>query len=293
MRTRPLLYDYVALLARIGVGVVVLAHGWQKIQVGITATSANFDAMRVPAPTASAIYATFVELLGGAALILGLALPVAGVLLFVDMAGAFAFVHADNGVFLVDDGSVRNGFELVLVLGVACLLFAAGGAGRFTVDRRLFPRRADAAGRAERTNDHSGTERRDEAAASPVPALEQAPGPTGDKAPRRFPGRNARRAGKAGERAEQTGGEAPDAPRERTDARSAGPGALPEKPEPDTSGTAESAPDQTPSERPRLASSVVEDASRDVLVAGRKRRQSAKKPGDTQPIERTGDDSPG
>ncbi|MCO6008878.1 DoxX family protein [Actinoallomurus purpureus] len=136
-RGRPV-YDVVALLARCGVGVVFLAHGWQKIQVGVNATGHNFDAMGVPAPTAAAVYSTFVELLGGTALILGVGLPVAGTLLFLDMAGAFVFVHAEHGVFLVDKGTPRNGFELVLVLGLVSLLFAAGGGGRLTLDHRLF-----------------------------------------------------------------------------------------------------------------------------------------------------------
>ncbi len=137
MRDRPV-YDVVALLARCAVGVVFLVHGWQKIQVGMTATSRSFGALGVPAPTAAAVYATFAELLGGAALILGLALPVAGALLFLDMAGAFSFVNARHGLLLVDQGRVKNGFELVLVLGLAALLFAAGGGGRLTLDRHLF-----------------------------------------------------------------------------------------------------------------------------------------------------------
>ncbi|GAB3966343.1 hypothetical protein GCM10029978_031260 [Actinoallomurus acanthiterrae] len=136
-RGRPV-YDVAALLARCGVGLVFLAHGWQKIQVGVDQTGHNFDAMGVPAPTAAAVYATFVELLGGTALILGVALPVAGVLLFLDMAGAFVFVHATHGVFVVDKGTPRNGFELVLVLGLASLLFAAGAGGRLTLDHRLW-----------------------------------------------------------------------------------------------------------------------------------------------------------
>ncbi|MDN3359312.1 DoxX family membrane protein [Actinomadura sp. DC4] len=140
MRNRPI-YDVVALLARCGVGTVFVAHGWQKIQVGITATGRNLDAMGAPFPTAAAVYSTFVELLGGAALILGLALPAAGLLLFLDMAGALIFVHAKHGIFLVDNGRVHNGFELVLILGLAALVFAAGGGGRLTLDQRLFTRR--------------------------------------------------------------------------------------------------------------------------------------------------------
>ncbi len=143
MRNRPI-YDIVALLARCGVGAVFLAHGWQKIQIGINATGKNLDAMGAPFPTVAAVYSTFAELLCGTALILGVALPLAGTLLFLDMAGALVFVHAKHGIFLVDKGNVHNGFELVLVLGLASLIFAAGGAGRLTLDRRIFgPGRRD------------------------------------------------------------------------------------------------------------------------------------------------------
>ncbi|MCW2940601.1 MAG: DoxX family protein [Actinomycetia bacterium] len=137
MRTRSP-YDVVALLARLGVGVIFIAHGWQKIQVGVTSTGHTFKGQGVPLPTVAAVYSTFVELLGGAALILGLGLPVAGLLLFVDMAGAVAFVNGKHGLFITGH---RDGYELVLALGLASLLFATGAGGRFSLDARLFRRR--------------------------------------------------------------------------------------------------------------------------------------------------------
>jgi putative oxidoreductase len=140
MRSRPL-YDVVAVLARLGVGVVFIAHGWQKIDAGVDATGRTFDALGVPLPTAAAVYSAFVELLGGAALIAGLGLPVTGILLFLDMAGAFVFVHADQGLFMVDGTTVQNGYELVLALGMASLVFAAGGGGRLTLDQWVIGRR--------------------------------------------------------------------------------------------------------------------------------------------------------
>ncbi|GAB6898444.1 DoxX family protein [Kineosporia succinea] len=136
-----LLRDLVVLVARIAVGVVFIAHGWQKFSTnGMEATASGFDMMGVPAPTVSAWFAAIVELAGGALLIAGLALPVAGVLLFVDMLGAFAIVHAGSGVF-VDQG----GYELVLTLGVVALLLAAVGAGRFSLDQVVSPRLAKGA----------------------------------------------------------------------------------------------------------------------------------------------------
>ncbi|TDD36289.1 DoxX family protein [Actinomadura sp. KC06] len=161
MRPRPL-YDVVAVLARLGVGLVFMAHGWQKIEAGITATGRSFDDLGVPLPTAAAVYAAFAELLGGAALIAGLALPVTGLLLFADMVGAFVFVHAGEGLFLVDGTTVENGYELVLVLGLASLLFAAGAGGRLTLDQWIVTKRL------RRTDDD------EEDAASFVKSLRQA-----------------------------------------------------------------------------------------------------------------------
>lgn len=142
MRTRPA-YDLAALFARCAAGVVFLAHGWQKVEEGVNATAASFDRTGVPLAKAAAVYSTFVELLGGAALIAGLGLPVTGVLLFLDMAGAFAFVHYGQGL------TGPGGAELVLVLGAACLLFAAGAGGRLTVDNALSVHRRRAAELAE------------------------------------------------------------------------------------------------------------------------------------------------
>ncbi|HEY3504915.1 MAG TPA: DoxX family protein [Actinocatenispora sp.] len=113
----------VALLTRVGLGVVFVAHGWQKLVTdGIPVTAKGFTAMGVPAPSVSAWYAGLIELVGGIALIVGLALPVVGVLLFLDMAGAFVFVHVSHGVF-----AGQGGFELVLALGLASLYVGFAG----------------------------------------------------------------------------------------------------------------------------------------------------------------------
>ncbi|MFP5347391.1 MAG: DoxX family protein [Actinomycetes bacterium] len=132
--------DLAILLTRVAVGLVFFAHGWQKLfQNGIDGTAAFFEQVGVPAGPVAAWLAALVELAGGAALILGLAVPVAGLLLLVNMLGAFAFVHAGSGLF-VDQG----GYELVLVLGAASLLLAVIGAGRFSVDHLVGGRRRSA-----------------------------------------------------------------------------------------------------------------------------------------------------
>ena len=129
---RPIPYatDAALLVARVAVGIVFTAHGWQKLRdFGHTGTTQSFDAMGVPLPSVSAYYSTWVELLGGVALILGVLTPIAGLLLFFDMLGAFLIVHAGNGIF-----SSEGGYEAVLTLGAISLALVLAGAGRFSVD---------------------------------------------------------------------------------------------------------------------------------------------------------------
>jgi putative oxidoreductase len=124
-----MLKDVAALIGRIGVGVVFIAHGWQKVtERGLDGTATAFASMGVPLPTLSAWFATIVELAGGALLVLGVAMPVVGVLLAVNMLGALVLVHLPNGLL------GQGGYELVLVLGVAAIAVGFNG-GSLSVAR--------------------------------------------------------------------------------------------------------------------------------------------------------------
>lgn len=124
--------DVAALIGRIAVGIVFVAHGWQKFtEWGLTGTGASFEKMGVPLPSVAAVFAATVELAGGLALIAGVALPVVGLLLAADMLGALFIVHLPNG--LLGEG----GAELVVVLGGAALALGFNG-GAYALDRVLF-----------------------------------------------------------------------------------------------------------------------------------------------------------
>ncbi len=133
--------DVLLLLTRVVLGVVLIAHGWQKFaQYGIAGTASSFAQVGVPLPTLSAASVAVIELAGGTALLLGAATAVAGTLVALVMLGALALVHVGNGVFVTD-----NGFELVAAIGAAALALVAAGAGRFSVDHALLARRRTAA----------------------------------------------------------------------------------------------------------------------------------------------------
>jgi putative oxidoreductase len=129
----PALTDLALLLSRVALGVILLAHGWQKFdEWTLDGTAAAFADMGIPAATAAATFTTFVEMIGGAALILGAFTPLVALLNIANLVGALALVHAANGVFVGD-----NGYELVLALAAGLLVIATLGAGKFSVDGLL------------------------------------------------------------------------------------------------------------------------------------------------------------
>jgi putative oxidoreductase len=132
-RTAPALTDVALLVSRMALGVVLLAHGWQKLdEWTVAGTAKAFGDMGIPAPSLAAPFVTGVELVGGAALILGLLTPVVALLNLLNMLGAIVLVHAQNGLF-VGDGGVE--FVLTILAGLAVI--AVLGAGRFSTDELL------------------------------------------------------------------------------------------------------------------------------------------------------------
>ena len=108
--------DIFLLIARIILGVVLIAHGWQKFnEWTIDGTASSFQEMGVPSPEISAQIATWFEIGGGAALILGLLVRLVGPVLFVQMAGAAWFAHRDSGLALPAAGAGRVSLDHLLI----------------------------------------------------------------------------------------------------------------------------------------------------------------------------------
>lgn len=132
-RKSPVLTDVALLVSRVALGVILLAHGWQKLnEWTLAGTAGAFGDMGIPAPTVAATFATGVEIIGGIALIIGILTPVVAVLNMVNLLGALLLVHAQNGVFVTG-----NGFELVLALSAGLATIAILGAGKFSTDGLL------------------------------------------------------------------------------------------------------------------------------------------------------------
>lgn len=126
------------LVTRVILGVVLIAHGWEKFAInGIEGTGAFFDSVGIPGATVAAAVVGAIELVGGILLILGLLTPLVAVLVVVVMIGAFFTVHIGSGVYVAN-----NGWELVAVVGLAAAVFGLVGPGRYSVDAVLAGRRA-------------------------------------------------------------------------------------------------------------------------------------------------------
>jgi putative oxidoreductase len=130
-RVRTLLgCDIALLIGRLMLGVVLFAHGWQKLVIkGIGGTYAWFQAMGIPLAIVATSFVTVVEFVGGALLLLGALTRVVVALHILVMIGAAAFVHISHGLFAQD-----GGWELVGVIAACELVLAATGAGRFSID---------------------------------------------------------------------------------------------------------------------------------------------------------------
>jgi putative oxidoreductase len=132
------------LLLRTALGTVFVAHGAQKLfGFGLAGTAGFLESAGFPFPTLNAVLLVGVELGGGLALLAGLLTRVTSVLLAFTMFVALVAVHLPNGYFL------PNGVEYVLTLLAASLSLAQTGAGRYSLDARLFPERSAPAGRRE------------------------------------------------------------------------------------------------------------------------------------------------
>lgn len=109
------------MLLRLAVGAVFVYHGWAKVQ-NMDATLAMFAGMGIS--SFFTYVAAYVELLGGAALILGFNTRLAAALGFVVMTVALFKVHWANGFNIMQGGYE---YAMVLLANFAALFIMGGG----------------------------------------------------------------------------------------------------------------------------------------------------------------------
>jgi putative oxidoreductase len=119
------------LVLRVVVGVTFLLHGLDKLG-HLAGTEQLFVSLGIPAPALMSPLVAGTEAVGGVLLIAGLATPLVGAALAIDMLVALLTAHLGQGFFVRD-----GGIELTLLLGGASLGIGLMGAGRFSLDASL------------------------------------------------------------------------------------------------------------------------------------------------------------
>lgn len=111
------------------VGGTMIAHGVKHAKT-LEGTAGWFSSIGFRNPRLQAAASAAVEIGAGAALVAGVATPLAGAAVVGTMAVAARSVHARNGFFIT-----KEGYEYVLNLGTASVALGALGPGRFSIDR--------------------------------------------------------------------------------------------------------------------------------------------------------------
>lgn len=120
---------------RLGAGVIFAAHGAQKLfgwfgGYGLEGTGGWMASIGLEPGVLMAGLAGSAEFFGGLALIVGLLVRPAAVVLAVTMAVAIVVVHLGNGLFMAN-----NGYEFGLSLLAVSVALAIRGAGSLSADQ--------------------------------------------------------------------------------------------------------------------------------------------------------------
>ncbi|MEK9766813.1 MAG: DoxX family protein [Thalassolituus sp.] len=124
-----------ALLLRVPVGLILAAHGSQKLfgwfgGYGLEGTGQWMASIGLEPGFLMALLAGSAEFFGGLALALGLLTRPAALLTAFTMLIAIFSVHIGNGLFMAN-----NGYEYALTLFVVSIALAVQGAGSFSADQ--------------------------------------------------------------------------------------------------------------------------------------------------------------
>ncbi len=137
--------DLAALVLRLALGPMLVAHGTNKIAGGggLKGTAGWFEGLGLRPGWLHARVAAATEIGAGTLLTLGAADPLPAAATIGLMATAAATDHRGKGFFIF-----RGGWEYVAVVGAAATALASLGSGRYSLDRLLNRRPRDGAGAA-------------------------------------------------------------------------------------------------------------------------------------------------
>jgi putative oxidoreductase len=116
------------LILRLGLGVIMVAHGYPKVFGGLHHHAQFVASLGMPAWLG--YVSAFAEFIGGLLLIIGFLTRPAALAICIDMAVAIWKIHWKSGLV----GSNRSGYEFPLALAVIAFALIFYGAGAIAVD---------------------------------------------------------------------------------------------------------------------------------------------------------------
>lgn len=126
---------FAPLLNRVTLGVLFMSTGWGKVH-NLAKVAAFFAELHIPAPAIQATFVSYVELIGGALVLLGLFARFASLPLIGSMAVAILTAKADEVHGLPDLFGLVEWTYLAMLVWVAL-----AGPGRASLDHILFRKR--------------------------------------------------------------------------------------------------------------------------------------------------------
>ncbi|MCC4834283.1 DoxX family protein [Shewanella sp. 10N.7] len=132
--------NWTALVLRIPVGLIFMAHGAQKLFAwfggyGLEGTGQWMESIGLAPGVLMAFLAGSAEFVGGLFIILGLLTRPTALVLAITMLVALFTVHFENGLFMVN-----NGYEFALSLVVISTALMLQGGGRLSIDNVIAKR---------------------------------------------------------------------------------------------------------------------------------------------------------
>lgn len=124
----------VPLLLRIGVGLTFFFAGLGKVLGGTAGVAGFFGSLGVPLPQLMAPFISYLELLGGLALLLGLLTRPVALLLAADMLVALLLVAIPGAMGAPSIAEGWNNLRVELLLLVSSLTLALSGPGQISID---------------------------------------------------------------------------------------------------------------------------------------------------------------
>jgi len=128
--------DLALMVLRIGVGAMIIAHGWNHLfgGGGLSGTAGWFDSLGLRPGRLHALVASITEVAAGVLIVLGLVTPLAAGALLGVMLVAWITAHRANGFFIFHPG---QGWEYVMVVSVLAVALGTIGPGTWSLDHVL------------------------------------------------------------------------------------------------------------------------------------------------------------